>query len=407
MRIGIIFFILFAGMFISCHNRQQGNAPVLIEAAKVIDTAGSCPAFTKDAKGNVVMSWIKNISDSQHLLCYSVSTDEGKMFSQPVEVTSSANIHPHAENLPKLLFKPSGEIIAAWGASNPSPKNAYTGLICYAQSFDNGKTWSAAKRLVSDTSSYDQRYFDVALLPGGEGAIVWLDNSNKQTMDGSDLYFAKTAGSRGFSQRQLIAQSCCECCRTAMLVDGNDIHILYRGIVKDSIRDIVHIVSADDGNHFSTPKRISNDNWVINGCPHSGPAITKNDKGLHCAWYSMGGGKGVFYCNSMDNGNNFSAKDTVSFGASAKHAQMATLSNNDIAVVWDQSVQAQDKIHNAIGLQQRSDDGARLITQFITGDSISAAFPVIKTLNNEQAIIAYTQSAGEHTKVCYQVVALQ
>ncbi len=75
--------------------------------------------------------------------------------------------------------------------------------------------------------------------------------------------------------------------------------------------------------------------------------------------------------------------------------------------MWDQSVKAQDKMHNAIGLQQRSDDGARLITQFITGDSISAAFPVIKTLNNEQAIIAYTQSAGEHTRVCYQVVGLQ
>jgi len=407
MRITIVFFILFTGILISCHNQQQKAPTLSMEELKVIDTAASCPAFTKDAKGNVVMSWIRTISDSQRLLCYAISTDEGKTFGHPVNVTSSTNIHPHAENLPKLLFKPSGEIIAAWGASNPSPKNAYTGLICYAQSFDSGKTWSNTKRLVSDTSSYDQRYFDMALLPGGEAAIVWLDNSNKQAMDGSDLYFAKTAGNGGFQQRKRIAQSCCECCRTAMLVDGDDIHILFRGIVKDSIRDIVHIVSADEGAQFSIPKRISNDNWIINGCPHSGPAITKNDKGLHCAWYSMGTGKGVFYCNSADNGNNFSPKDTVSFGPTARHAQIATLTDNDIAVVWDQAVKAQDKLYNAIGLQLRNNNGKRLITQFITADSISAAFPVIKPLNKEQAIIAYTQSTGNHTRVCYQLVALQ
>src|SRR4051812_32274547 len=176
-------------MISSCTNPLQKDSSFSMGEAKIIDTAASCPAFTKDAKGNVVMSWIKNISDSQHILCYSISKDEGKTFGHAVEVTSSNNIHPHAENLPKLLFKPSGEIIAAWGASNPSPKNAYTGLICYAQSYDDGRTWSNAKRLVSDTSSYDQRYFDMALLPNGEAAIVWLDNSNKQMMDGSDLYF--------------------------------------------------------------------------------------------------------------------------------------------------------------------------------------------------------------------------
>jgi len=406
MRI-ITLFILFAAMLIACHNRQQQKVTFTTEVTKVIDTAASCPAFTKDTKGNVVMSWIKNIGDSQHLLCYSISADEGRTFGQPVEVTPSTNIHPHAENLPKLLFKPSGEIIAVWGARNPSPKNAYTGLICYAQSFDSGKTWSTAKRLVSNTLSYDQRYFDMALLASGAAAIVWLDNSNKQMMDGSDLYFATTAGNSGFQQRKLIAQSCCECCRTAMLVDANNIHILYRGIVKDSIRDIVHIVSTDEGNRFSTPKRISNDNWVINGCPHSGPAITKNNKGLHCAWYSMGTGKGIFYCNSTDNGARFSVKDTVSFTASAKHAQVATLTDNNIAVVWDQSIKVQDKLHNAIGLELRTDDGRKLTTQFITADNINAAFPVIKTLKNEQTIVAYTQSTGEHTGVYYQLLSLQ
>jgi hypothetical protein len=32
------------------------------------------------------------------------------------------------------------------------------------------------QRLVADTASFDQRYYDVALLPDGEVGVVWLDN---------------------------------------------------------------------------------------------------------------------------------------------------------------------------------------------------------------------------------------
>jgi hypothetical protein len=52
------------------------------------------------------------------VLCYSILDGHDKT----IVIPASTNIHAHAENLPKVIFKPSGDIIAVWGAKNPNPK---------------------------------------------------------------------------------------------------------------------------------------------------------------------------------------------------------------------------------------------------------------------------------------------
>jgi hypothetical protein len=47
-----------------------------------------------------------------------------------------------------------------------------------------------SKPLTNDTASFDQRYYDVALLPDGEAAIIWLDNS-RQLPKKDRLFFRK------------------------------------------------------------------------------------------------------------------------------------------------------------------------------------------------------------------------
>jgi hypothetical protein len=140
-------------------------------------------------------------------------------FSSPIVIPNSGNIQPHGENMPKIIFKPSGEIIALWGAANPNPRNKYSGLVFYTQSFDNGVSWTPVKPLVNDTASYDQRYYDVALMPDGEAGIIWLDNRKTSTKEGSALYFSTTNGKNGFDKGRSIAEQCCQCCRTDLYVD--------------------------------------------------------------------------------------------------------------------------------------------------------------------------------------------
>ncbi|MGQ0827390.1 MAG: sialidase family protein [Bacteroidota bacterium] len=372
-------------------------------AAMVVDTSSSCPFLTSDDKGNTVLSWVKKINDSTNIICYAIY-NEGK-FNTIIEIPSGKNIHPHGENMPKIVFKPSGEIIAVWGTNNSNPKNKYSGLVFYTQSFDEGKTWSNATPLVTDTSSYDQRYFDIVILSNGEAAIIWLDNRKKIDTEGSTLYFASTNGKNGFENEKAICESICQCCRTDLFVDNkNNIHATFRDIINDSIRDMVHTFSSDEGKTFSSSQRISVDNWVINGCPHTGPAIAESKKGLHFAWYTLGGGQGVFYCSSADNGKTFSIRDSVSGKASAKHPQIITDENDDVVIVWDEVIQQGENYNSRIGLQKRNAAEKTIHKDYITPDSLNCVFPVLKAMKNNSILVAYTRKDNKAEQVVYQII---
>lgn len=395
-----------ATFLFSC--KQKQDVSIVALQPKLIENAeASCPFITKDNRDNIVLSWVRKIDTSNSVLCYAISTDNGKTFGKAIEIPASTSVHAHAENLPKMVFKPSGEIIAAWGAANPNPKNAYAGLVYYAQSFNNGKNWSSATPLVKDPLGIDQRYFDVVVLPGGEAAISWLDNRKKTNRAGSALYLAKTNGNSGFINEQLISGPCCECCRTDLFVDSKkNIHILYRAIINDSIRDMVHIVSTDNGHSFTRPVKISNDNWVINGCPHTGPAMAENNYGLHFAWFTAGSGTGVFYDHSTDNGNTFSAKDSLS-SRTGRHPQLTVLPNGNIAIVWDETFANGTGASSRIGFELRTPEGNKIMKDYVSEVSESATFPVILSINNKQVLIAYTTNSSEKNSVFYKTIRIK
>ncbi|MFL5811763.1 MAG: sialidase family protein [Flavisolibacter sp.] len=389
----------------SCKENKKETRILASKEVQVDQQAGECPYLTKDSRGNTVLSWVRIINDSTTAFCYAVSKD-GKSFGSPVVIPNSNNIQPHGENLPKIIFKPSGEIIALWGAGNPNPRNKYSGLVFYVQSFDEGKTWNKPRPLITDTSSFDQRYYDVALLPNGEAGILWLDNRKTNKKDGSGLYFATTKGRNGFQDDRMISQSCCQCCRTDLFIDSKgNIHALYRAILDNSIRDMVHIVSTDGGNSFSNPQRISNDNWMINGCPHTGPAMTENKDGIHFAWFTGGENGGCYYTKSTDNGKTFSDRDSVS--SLGSHPQLAPVSNGELIIVWDEAHVVDNKPFKKIGIQRRSADGKTKGKEYITADDSIASYPVVTALNEKSSVIAYTKTDGNKSYVAYKVVSLK
>ena len=361
-------------------------------------TTASCPNITKDAQGNFVISYVRSINDSTHEFCYAISKDAGKTFGDPIVVKGSNTVFPHNENLPKIIFKPSGEIIAVWGAKNPNPKNKYSGLVYYTSSRDNGQSWTEVQPLVKDTASFDQRYFDVALMPNGEAAIIWLDNRKTVEKDGSALYFSTTHADHGFMGEQLISQPTCQCCRTDLYVDkkGN-VHVLYRGIIQDSIRDMLHMVSTDAGKTFSAPQTISKDNWVIYGCPHTGPAQVANDYGMHFAWFTGGKVKGTFYNNTTDMGASFTPRDSIS--EKGMHPQITSFSDGKLGIVYDAS---KDTATRQIYLQIRDPKGKLISNESITSQTSISSYPVASTDQHDNLLIAFTIKEGKRTRVAYR-----
>ncbi len=402
----LLFILIIAAIFVSsCQSRSQQLADETWNFNQIDSLPGQSPYLAKDNQGNVVMSWVRSTNDTSHLFCYAVSYDQGKSFGPAIAIPSSNNIEPHSENLPKIIYKPSGEIMALWGAANPNPKNKYSGLVYYSQSFDQGKTWTPSSPLVKDTSSYDQRYYDVAMLNNGEIGIIWLDNRKMTQKQGSGLYFTSTNGKAGFDAGRLISQPCCQCCRTDLFVDTQgQVHVLYRGIIQDSIRDMVHIVSKDGGKHFSQPQRISKDNWVLNACPHTGPSMTENKEGIHFAWFTGGKKKGCFYTRSSDNGLSFSAPDSISTMGS--HPQMASMADGNLVIAWDETIKTDTSINKRIGIQKRSQLGKNVSKKYITSAAGSSSFPVISALDGEKCLVTYTMKRGKNTFISYQVVEM-
>ena len=276
-------------------------------------------------------------------------------------------------------------------------------MVSYSQSFDDGKTWTLPQPLVADTAGYDQRYYDVSLLPDGEIGIIWLDNRKTSEQEGSSLYFASTEGRNGFRHERSLAESCCQCCRTDLFVDSKGaIHVLYRGIIRDSIRDMVHAVSIDGGKTFSSPRRISDDNWVLNACPHTGPAMAENNKGLHFAWFTGGSNKGTYYTRTSDNGKNFTPRDGIS--GLGSHPQIAALKNGELIIVWDESVTVGNYSVKRIGFQKRTDEGISSEKIFITPETSTASYPVVLPLDGHAFVIAYSRKSGDKNYIECQVV---
>src|SRR5689334_8872146 len=181
MRNGLIICLVF---FCACKQRIYSDKEILLD-----QVSGQCPYLTKDNNSNTVISWVRMNSDSSSSFCYATA-DESEKFGNTIVIPNSGNIQPHGENLPKIIFKKSGDIVALWGVANPHPGNKYSGAVFYVQSFDHGKSWTAPTPLVKDTGGGDQRYYDVALLPDGEVGVVWLDNRKTKKVQGSGVYFA-------------------------------------------------------------------------------------------------------------------------------------------------------------------------------------------------------------------------
>ncbi|NEM97670.1 sialidase family protein [Pontibacter burrus] len=410
-----ILYTLFLALFLviaSCsQNRQPANQAdfAQVPASPVsISTPGlsaSCPYLTQDNNGNVVLSWVQAIDTTEnYLMAYAVSDDGGKTFGEMQTIATTKGVHPHDENLPRILYRSNGDIIAMYPVSNPNPKNSYAGLVFYTQSFDGGKTWTEARQLSEDTvNSIDERYFDMEELPNGEVGAIWLDSRKETDKEGSSLYFASTNGRNGFTNEKVIDTQLCQCCRTDLYVDNEQqLHVAYRGILNDSIRDMMHLVSLDGGKTFSGPERISADNWVIDGCPHTGPAMTSNKFGMHYAWFTMGGGSGVYY-SQKEPGKTFTPRETISNAPAARHPQLSTFNNGKLAIVWDERG-GSDKKSNYIGLQIRSENGAHLRTAQLTAANGNAVYPVITTIKDKELLVAYTVKKDNGNEVWWQLV---
>lgn len=327
----------------ACKSKPLVNKPIALSITG-IDVVG--PYLTQDHKGNPVLCWSEQDgTDSLYRLKYAIYDQQKDQFGQAFTVRASVGCGVSPESMAKIAFKSDGTVIAVFAKRFPQEKNPYAGAIYYSMSGDAGKSWSDAIFLHSDTThAYGRSFFDMARLKDGELAAVWLDGRYGKTVKGSALFFNRTGTGKGFGTDTCLDKGTCECCRTDILTDDTgNIHLAYRSITFPSalsgkqVRDMVYKLSKDNGRTFSPAKPISNDNWEIEGCPHSGPSLAVTKNTVHAVWYTAGGSPGL-YGTAAAIGADFKRRSPVT--ALGKHPQMIALPDGNTAMVCEESTGA-------------------------------------------------------------------
>lgn len=403
-------FILFVPFILCCQrkeNKPEISQPVVVSGS----SSAGCPYFTRDHQGNAVMCWTEGEAGKQQLYYARYSNAEAK-FIESVNIAPSTGTVLRSESMNKIAFKKDGTIVAVYERKHPNEKNKYAGSILYVQSFDHGKTWTKEKYLHTDTLRTNSRgFFDIATLPDGEIGAVWLDSRFKTGKEGSALFFARTNGKEGFQTDYPIGGTVCECCRTDLYVDDHgNIHVVYRDIettVKGQVRDFVHSISSDNGATFHSSQKISNDNWVIDGCPHTGASMVATRGALAVVWFTAGGNPGLYITRSLDNSNTFEPRRLVS--EEARHPQISS-SGKNIVAVWDETQSKHDMHaghtagnHTASGFITFSilnDDKENTSVQI--PESEGGEFPVLYSLDEHTTLVAYTKNEKVITRIVTQ-----
>lgn len=323
-----------------------------------------------DVHGNPVVAWVESDTvTGKHAMFYAVSTNKGNSFKDPIQVPIPDVINTHAEGMPKIAFMKNGGVIVAFEKSAATPENKYAGAIYYLYSADQ-RSWTKPRYLHSDTVSGRSRgFFDIQTLPDGSVGASWLDIKSDFKEKGRSIRFARTTGDGVFQGEQVVEPFACECCRTDLYVDSQGgINVAYRSVRKGNldqlIRDMAWARSNDGGLTFSKPVMISDDHWVMDRCPHTGPALGSTAGGLHAIWYTEGSGTGLFYAQTS--AGKFTGREQISL--TAKHPQMATR-DSEVFMVFEEFVRDE----SVIAWQARNTQGIR--TGIIEG--IQGYFPVV------------------------------
>ena len=157
----------------------------------------------------------------------------------------------------------------------------------------------------------------------------------------SELFIAhSTDGGRAFSKNRKVAVETCPCCKTALAVaDDGTLYVGWRQVLPGNYRHIAIASSSDAGATFSKPVIVSDDKWVLQGCPVSGPSLSVDDAGvLKVLWYAAGeaNAPGLYFAESTDKGRSFSPGQLVAKETVRGTPVLAARNDSEVAI-WEMS----------------------------------------------------------------------
>ncbi len=300
--------------------------PVKISAAG-IDAAE--PVIVAAPDGMFYVAWVNHDAKQADVMLARFNAT-GESQGSPVRVNRQAGAATAWRgDQPSVSVAPDGGVHVLWTARVDAGEKHGTDIYL-SSSTDRGLSFTTEVKVNDDKATGAHGMHSLAVAADGRIYAAWLDERNvhvpKPSEKGEghhmesnrDLYLAySTDGGRTFSANQKVASEACPCCKTALTVSADGtVYAGWRQVLPGSFRHIAVAGSTDGGKSFSTPVIVSDDHWVLQGCPVSGPSLSvdRTSGNLKVLWYAAGEGSapGVYLAESKDKGHSFSPRQLLS-----------------------------------------------------------------------------------------------
>jgi Neuraminidase (sialidase) len=309
------------------------------------------PYFSPD--GKLLLAWTAN-----GVVSVGQSSDFGKTLTSTVKIAEHGkSLDVGSDARPQIVADKQGNVFLAYAFFKDSNWNAQ---INTARSTDGGNSFKSPETLVKDGSS--QRFPSAMISSDGSIFISWIDKrlvakakqGGERRLGGSIAYSFSQDGGKTFEPERFANESSCECCRIGGSLDPQaNAVIAYRAIFPGGIRDQASQVISANG--AEPVRRVADDDWKTDACPHHGPSIAVSGSGkFHLAWYTQGSKRsGVFYANSSNQGVNYSIPSRVgSEGANVSRPYLLAL-GQQVWLTWKEF----NGIDTLVYIKQSADDG--------------------------------------------------
>ncbi|WP_425639738.1 sialidase family protein [Algoriphagus yeomjeoni] len=325
--------VLMVGCSPPAKNSTLRNFPGILTLESSPEIGAESISLTLDPKKQPVAVWTEKAMDSNQIQVL-YSRWNGQELSDPQTVPMSETPKVGSESIPKMIFKPDGDLLLFYEVKIHNPTNDRVSQIKYMVSKDDGKTWSGPFRVHSDNSpDKGHSFFDIALLSDGEIGAVWLDTALIE--GGRSVLFSKTDIQNKFGNESVVDSLACQCCRTALYADASGlISVVYRDILPGSIRDISLATSLNGGASFSTAISFSFDQWNLDGCPHNGPDVVSDGERIYTTWYTGANQNGVYFAELNTKGKTIN-KERLS--PNGRNIQLSLIQGKPV-VIYSESV---------------------------------------------------------------------
>jgi hypothetical protein len=333
------------------------------------------------------------------------------------EVNGEASVS--GEQPPRIVLSGRGSttpaVVVLWTA-----KSATGTRLVSARSNDGGKSFGAAASVPGSDASGNRGWESAAVTSQGDVVAVWLDHrevpgrtpgtatagahqhgaaSQRSPSEGvaraqlSQIFFARLNDN---ASARTIAPGVCYCCKTSVAAGAEGTVVAaWRHVYAGNIRDIALAKSSDGGRTFAPPVRVSDDNWVLDGCPENGPAVAIDQtNAIHVVWPTLVRGSAgadetlaLFYATSKD-GQRFTKRQQIPTEGVPRHPQLALGLGGTITVAWDEQVKGARRIAVAKGTND-GNNPVRFVRRSV-GDE-AGTYPVVASLA-DAVVVAWTTS---------------